>query len=283
MLQDGFMTGRLTIGEFADATWLSAKQLRRYDALGLLRPDHVDATTGYRYYDPRQVHHARIITLLRRLDMPLEMIGAVLAASVLDRAGMVTQFARLTADEQARRQSLAVFLADALRRDQLDGEGQPDVAAFQVAYRHVPEQPVLSATRATTAADLPGVVRDTVVHLVEVTGGRGGLAGPPFVIYHGQVGWESDGPIEVCLPLAVPRRAHRIEAAHGEAWVDVPVADVQFPRILAAFEAVRLAAQREGRTPAGAPREVYPAPPGATPVCQVAHPYTSHVTPTPTL
>ena len=75
------MTERMTIGEFATATWLSPKALRLYDRKGLLRPDSVDPDSGYRRYRPDQVETARLITLLRRIDMPLEEIGALLAWS----------------------------------------------------------------------------------------------------------------------------------------------------------------------------------------------------------
>lgn len=46
--------GLLTIGAFARVSRLSAKALRRYDEMGLLRPVRVDPFTGYRYYDEAQ-------------------------------------------------------------------------------------------------------------------------------------------------------------------------------------------------------------------------------------
>jgi PPM family protein phosphatase len=68
----------LSIGAFARRSRLSLKALRLYDELGLLPPAHVDAETGYRYYAAAQVDRARLIGLLRRLDMPLARIGRVL-------------------------------------------------------------------------------------------------------------------------------------------------------------------------------------------------------------
>jgi hypothetical protein len=47
----------MTIGEFARASRLSAKALRLYDELGLLRPALVDPLSQYRFYDPAQVEH----------------------------------------------------------------------------------------------------------------------------------------------------------------------------------------------------------------------------------
>ena len=67
----------LTIGAFARRSGLSAKALRRYDDLGLLRPAAVDAASGYRYYAPEQLDRARLIVRLRRLGMALARVGEV--------------------------------------------------------------------------------------------------------------------------------------------------------------------------------------------------------------
>ena len=56
--------GRVSIGEFSRLSRLSPKALRLYDELGLLVPDHVDATTGYRWYADTQLDQARLVALL---------------------------------------------------------------------------------------------------------------------------------------------------------------------------------------------------------------------------
>ncbi|MGK8552912.1 MerR family DNA-binding transcriptional regulator [Nocardia gipuzkoensis] len=43
-----------SIGDFARHGRVSVRMLRHYDAIGLLRPDRVDATSGYRYYEAGQ-------------------------------------------------------------------------------------------------------------------------------------------------------------------------------------------------------------------------------------
>lgn len=64
----------LTTGAFARITGLTRKALRLYDELGLLRPSRTDPATGYRYYAPTQVAHARRVARLRRVGMPLDRI-----------------------------------------------------------------------------------------------------------------------------------------------------------------------------------------------------------------
>jgi DNA-binding transcriptional MerR regulator len=69
----------LPIGRFARLTGLSVKALRHYDELGLLRPARVDPDSGYRHYSAAQVELAETIRLLRRLEVPLDDISALLA------------------------------------------------------------------------------------------------------------------------------------------------------------------------------------------------------------
>lgn len=79
----------LTIGAFAARARLSAKALRLYDRLGLLAPAHVDEATGYRYYRAGQAERARLVALLRRLDMPLARIAEVVHADGDRSAGLL--------------------------------------------------------------------------------------------------------------------------------------------------------------------------------------------------
>ncbi|MFJ6945942.1 MerR family transcriptional regulator [Streptomyces wuyuanensis] len=109
--------GLLTIGAFARAARLSAKTLRRYDEQGLLRPVQVDPFTGYRYYDPAQLEHARLVAWLRRIGMPLARIRSVCALHKADPDAAARDirayWARVEAETAARR-DLADFLVDRL-------------------------------------------------------------------------------------------------------------------------------------------------------------------------
>ena len=65
------MTAQYRIGKFAYLSGLSAKTLRFYDEIGLLRPAAVDPRTRYRLYRPQQLGEAASIIALRELGMPL--------------------------------------------------------------------------------------------------------------------------------------------------------------------------------------------------------------------
>src|SRR5215470_7399207 len=68
----------LSIGRFAQLTGLTAKALRHYDELGLLRPAHVDESTAYRWYALEQARDAVAIRRLRGFELPLDEIAEVL-------------------------------------------------------------------------------------------------------------------------------------------------------------------------------------------------------------
>ena len=72
------MGARVSIGDFAVMTSLSRKALRHYHDIGILEPAHIDAHTGYRFYDTSQVDHAHIIRRFRSLGMSIPDIKALL-------------------------------------------------------------------------------------------------------------------------------------------------------------------------------------------------------------
>lgn len=72
---------QLQIGEFAELVGLSVPQLRRYDRLRLLEPSTRSAVSGYRYYTLGQTGAARVIALLRSLDMPIAEIRRIVTGA----------------------------------------------------------------------------------------------------------------------------------------------------------------------------------------------------------
>jgi len=81
--------GLLTIGQVARRSGLTNKALRHYDRVRLLRPAAVDGETGYRLYSTDQVAEARLVHLLRSLELPLDQVRIAVAAwKVGDTAGV---------------------------------------------------------------------------------------------------------------------------------------------------------------------------------------------------
>ncbi|MFI1303595.1 MerR family transcriptional regulator [Streptomyces sioyaensis] len=71
-----------TIGDFARYGRVSARMLRHYDALGLLRPARTDPFSGYRYYEAAQLARLNRIIALKDLGFSLQQVGAILTEEV---------------------------------------------------------------------------------------------------------------------------------------------------------------------------------------------------------
>jgi DNA-binding transcriptional MerR regulator len=98
----------LTIGDFARLGQVSPRMLRHYDELGLLRPQHIDASSGYRFYAVAQLARLHRLVALRDLGFGLDQIGPVLDGDlpVDELRGMLrmrqAQIEQTVSDEQAR-------------------------------------------------------------------------------------------------------------------------------------------------------------------------------------
>lgn len=262
----------LAIGTFAQRSRLSMKALRLYERLGLLSPARVDPENGYRWYRPEQLFTARLIVALRRLDMPLSDVARVVAAPGDTGAGLVASYWETVEGRLASQRELA----RRVRRSLIQGE--TPLEAFDVHERDVPEQTVLSERRPTYLQGLPATIIGGKARLRKAAGAHGDAAGELFVIFHGEVNEDSDGPVEVCLPVACPSPVTWNQPAHREAYVTVTAAQLHWPQILTAYDAVERWIDAKGHSSMGPPREVYRegvTPESASPddvVCDVAFP-----------
>jgi DNA-binding transcriptional MerR regulator len=115
----------LSIGEFARLSRLSAKALRRYDQLGLLKPARVDPGSGYRWYAAGQVEQARLVAALRQIGVPLARIKPMLGVPADAVAGQVTAYWAAAEAEHAARRDLAGYLVDRLNGKETIMYGSP--------------------------------------------------------------------------------------------------------------------------------------------------------------
>jgi DNA-binding transcriptional MerR regulator len=241
----------LTIGSFARRSRLSMKALRLYERVGLLSPARVDPENGYRWYREEQLFTARLIVALRRLDMPLSEVSRVVGASGAAGAELVASYWEGVERRLASQRELAVRVRQSLA----PGAAAPE--ASDVREREVPEQTILSERRATDVQGLPATIIGAVGRLRNAATKHGGAAGELFVVFHGEVNEDGDGPVEVCLPVGTRSPATRCAPAHREAYVKVTAAQLEWPRILSAYDAVERWIDARGHVTVGPPREVY--------------------------
>lgn len=246
-------TNLMSIGRFSETTRLSVKALRLYDEQGLLKPEHVDGTNGYRYYGPSQVPRAEAIRLLRGVDMPLEQIGRVLDANPETRDRLMAEHLdRLQAGLAIQRQKIVAF-------EDLT-EGRKPLMPYEVNEKEVPDTQV-AAVKADV--DLPGVGAAIGQGFGTIMGALGpaGLhpTGAPFVIYHDVIDNETPGTIEMCIPFV-----GEFESTDDVESKTLPGGKVAstihkgaYDEVASAYHAVSSWMSDNGYEPAAPPAEVY--------------------------
>lgn len=116
-----------TIGDFARHGRVSARMLRHYDAIGLLRPERTDPFTGYRYYAAAQLARLNRIIALKDLGFTLDQVGRILEEKVSTeelRTMLVVRQAELEAAMAAAAATLGQVEA---RLRSLESEGRMTV------------------------------------------------------------------------------------------------------------------------------------------------------------
>jgi DNA-binding transcriptional MerR regulator len=176
----------LSIGDFSRMTQLPVKTLRHYHEVGLLVPDRIDSSSGYRYYTVEQVATAQVVRRLRQLDMPIADLRAVLAVAPAERNALISDHLRRLEDRLTATRSAVESLRAIL---------EPPDETSSIEYRSVPAVAAAAITATVDRDDLPawwqgavGELRATV-HAdpgLVATGAPGALFG--FDIFSGDRG-----------------------------------------------------------------------------------------------
>ena len=215
----------ISIGEFARRSRLSLKALRLYDERGVLVPARVDRASGYRYYDTAQLDQARLVVMLRQLQLPLATIRELLACDPAEAAKRIAEHWRDAEAAHDARRELADHLVN-----RLSGKRS---AMYEVATREIPERSLLCLKRTVDeqgqwgfGKEFIGIWRKRPLPLMA------GRAGATFCIWWNHPSADSDGLIEWCRPVPptgaaalaerYPELTLRTEAAHTEAFATLP-------------------------------------------------------------
>ena len=132
----------LRIGVFAKFARTSVNVLRYYADIGLLIPAHIDAETGYRYYQPEQLSQLNRILAMKNLGLSLEHIQRLLDENISVNEIRGILLLRKTEIEQTIAESYAKLNDVELRLQQIELEGKPQ--PHDIIVKSIPAQPYLS-------------------------------------------------------------------------------------------------------------------------------------------
>ena len=201
------MTGLLRIGELARLGDVSVKALRFYDDQGLLRPEHVDPRTGYRYYTLAQAETLAMITNLRMVDFTIAEIAALLGEGNLTpegfRAAIETKRHQLETARAGleRKIDLAAMMAQSAITGTTSASNEADQRA-RSTFKLAPlsDKRVYSLKNTTPTLGPPvKEMFETAERIVAEHDARSPDA--PFLIFHTPPTQSEDLALEVCIPI----------------------------------------------------------------------------------
>jgi DNA-binding transcriptional MerR regulator len=231
------------IGQFAQASGLSLKALRLYDAAGLLTPARVDPASGYRYYHPGQLRDAQMIRMLRQLDLSVERVGELMQHLAAGKDVTPELTDHLTATARAVDRQWAVFHQITQRIARSGGD-----MTHPVTVGRLSPGPALAQRHTVTIDQLGPVAQAGYAELYTIAG-RGPLTfpTPAFIRYAGRLDEGDSTEIEVCLPFwkdgaqpeDLPEHVYIVDVPEAQfAHTTLTGSDAAWPAVLQGYDAV---------------------------------------------
>jgi DNA-binding transcriptional MerR regulator len=238
------------ISEFARLSRTSARMLRHYDELGLLKPAFVDPSSGYRFYSAAQLPTLQRILAFQDMGLSLFEITQLLAQPLSNDALMNKLEAKVVDLERdlERKQSQLQAV-----RARLEGLRRSSGATYEVVLRPQRAQLMLGQRlEFTDDLDLEATF-DTLEGIASNHEAR--AFAPPLVLYH-----DETREVEAAVPLrcAIPNSPRgKVFTLRAEPSVACVVHTGGYDDLPNATAALLEWVDRNGYRAAGALREVY--------------------------
>jgi DNA-binding transcriptional MerR regulator len=187
----------IRIGDFSKLSRVSAKTLRYYDEMGLLRPVEVDAFTGYRLYEYSQLSILHRILALKDLGFSLEEIGRLLDddLSVEQMRGML----KLRETEARQRVREEAERLERIRARLRQIEQEDRMSKYDVIIKSVDEIKAASLRGVVPTPPEQGLLWQELEEYLAQQ--HVSPTGACFTLYHDDEYKERDWDIEVCEPI----------------------------------------------------------------------------------
>ena len=232
----------------------------------LLRPAAVDGHNGYRGYDESQLFTARLIVLLRSLDMPLQEVARVVAAAGPEAADLIESYWASQERRFAAQRQIAATLRPGVTAS------DPPSGQLPVQERYVPEQLVLTEQRHVYLGQLTWT-QEATGRLVACAARCGGVAGR---VLSSSTAWSQQTATDrsrcayqsltyPMIPQSWPGGSNPRIMKH---FIQVTKVHFEVPAILSVYDQLARWVSVAGHEQTGAPREVYI--PGAEPLFAAA-------------
>ena len=250
----------ISIGDFARIGRVSVRMLRHYDAIGLLSPEYVDASSGYRYYRMEQLHRLNRIVALKELGLRLDQVRDIVDER-LDSSDLRAMLRLRHAEIESQILEGEQRLARVQARLRLI-EVEQSMSYPEVTTKAVPAMTVVGvkaiADSATQEAVGP-VIEPMYPQLMALLGNAGVTPIGPSVAYYTPAPEQSEDALWVHATFPVS-----VESVPGLETIEVPAATVasvihrgSMEGIDAAYQTLHRWVRDHDLTATGRAREIY--------------------------
>ena len=242
----------LKIGDLSRIARVSVKTLRHYDAIGLLRADHVEPTNRYRFYSLAQIDRLERILALKALGFGLEAIQLLLDPAT-GHETLESALARQRAELKDR------IAADRARLRQVETWlTEPSLAAIGAPPVLRAIEPIRAWTRRARVERASNAVEEMFESAeAEVARRRIRADASPFLLFHDAVHDDRAMDVEVCVPVAAAAEGPSVRIVPGCARAGAMTYRGSYERTAPLHAGMLRWLAAGGHRPKGPLREVY--------------------------
>jgi effector-binding domain-containing protein len=187
----------IRIGDFSKLSQVPVKTLRYYDQVGLLEPAHVDASSGYRYYNYDQLARLNRILALKDLGFSLAEVSRLLEEGLSAEAIRGMLKLRQAEIRQQLQEETERYARVEARLEQIERENS--MSQYDVVIKNIESLKVASVRGVVPTPPEQGRLwRQLEGYL---SNQKIKPSGPCLSLYHDEEYKERDWDIEVCEPI----------------------------------------------------------------------------------
>ena len=191
----------IKIGDFARLSQVSVVTLRYYDEMDLLKPVHVDAFSGYRFYSADQLPRLNRILALKDLGFSLEQIRLMLADGLVP--GQLRSMLAMQRQEVEKRlaeeQNRLSRIEARLRQIELENK----MPKYDVVIKNIPAMLVVSRRLTIPTNDqVPQYLDEAYQAVYSYVHEQGAKkVGPHFTVWHSPSDVYENEDVEAIVPI----------------------------------------------------------------------------------
>lgn len=189
----------LKIGDFSKLSRISIRMLRHYNEIGLLVPESVDGSTGYRYYSEAQLPLASRINALKDMGFSLSVVAEIL--KTYDNPQTLKQYLLLKhaeMEEQVEKANRQLLLLETT----INRLGKDNtIMEYSVTLKEIPQRYVASLRETIPSYDKEGMLWDKMMRVLSPLNVQYANPCNTTAVFHDKEYKEHDPDVEIQISV----------------------------------------------------------------------------------